>query len=134
MFVASASFLAIGCTWNCCNCSFGAAFMDGNMQQNFYYNMNFIEITVQWYFIRNSVQIAYLANHVCNACGANQWTGFYMITASVVKGLNTLWIVLSNWTTEYPVEYEQIPNMGSSKVYSSASTTPPGFLFIKFSV
>ena len=21
-------------------------------------------------------------------CGANQWTGFYMITASVLKGLN----------------------------------------------
>ena len=24
-------------------------------------------------------------------CGANQWTGFYMITASVMKGLMTWW-------------------------------------------
>ena len=23
-----------------------------------------------------------------NQCGANQWTGFYMITASLMKGIN----------------------------------------------
>ena len=27
---------------------------------------------------------------LCSLCGANQWTGFYMITASVMKWLNSL--------------------------------------------
>ena len=26
-------------------------------------------------------------------CGANQWTGFYMITVSVMKGLSMLYIL-----------------------------------------
>ena len=29
-------------------------------------------------------------------CRANQWTGFYMITTSVMKKLNTEYIVLSD--------------------------------------
>ena len=33
-------------------------------------------------------------------CGANQWTGIYMITASVMKGLNTFTV---NYSHLFPV-------------------------------
>ena len=37
--------------------------------------------------------------HIETSCSANQWTGFYIITASVMKGLNTLkyFLRLTKW-------------------------------------
>ena len=34
-------------------------------------------------------------------CGANQWTGFYMITASVMKGLNYERMYLEHYTSGF---------------------------------
>ena len=37
-------------------------------------------------------------------CPANQWTGFYMISASVMKGLNKLLTESNLFSTEFTTE------------------------------
>ena len=57
-------------------------------------------------------------------CSANQWTGFYMITASVMKGLNKLHetrlntLLLFNASTQlYIIFIEALPSLRLWKLF-----------------
>ena len=49
-------------------------------------------------------------------CSANQWTGFYMITASVVKGLNVLQTGYFRYSLDEKSSKFSIPKMKLNRI------------------